>query len=506
MNGAVQDLVIVGRDAPAWLAACVMQSALGPAGLRVTVVELPGLVGPADVYATLPALEPLHARLRIDETRLLAATRGAFSLGKYFHDTTGKSAAFFHAYGSTGARIGHTAFLPNWIKARHFGLPVEFEDFCLTAAAARHGRMLLPDVEIERHGFTDYGYHLPAMPYTAWLRQLALRRGVVLHEAQHIDTLVKPDTPDIAGVILDGDRQILGDFFIDATGERSLLLAGKLGVPRESWRESFPGDRQLVAFAPPIPSLPAYADVRAGEDGWLALHPNQACTHVVHAYSSETPSHRAMENAQRLAKFELQGVEIRNNDPGRRAVAWQRNCVAIGEAACVFDPIHGVDLQAVQLGLVHLLPLFPADADYAAERDEYNKNLQAAFERIRDFQSAHYVLNRYAGPFWERARLTPVSGDLMRRIGVFRARGHVVHYEDESFSIDDWQALLLGHGVLPETWDPAVDRTPPELLKNELRRILGFIRRKVEEQRSHVQYLQGASAASFAPHGERRID
>ena len=91
----------------------------------------------------------------------------------------------------------------------------------------------------------------------------------------------------------------------------------------------------------------------------------------------------------------------------------------------------------------------------------------------------------------------------MRRIGVFRARGNVVHYEDESFSIDDWQALLLGHGVMPETWDPAADRTPPELVKEELRRILGFIRRKVEEQRPHAQYLQSACASSSMP---RRID
>ena len=46
----------------------------------------------------------------------------------------------------------------------------------------------------------------------------------------------------------------------------------------------------------------------------------------------------------------------------------------------------------------------------------------------------------------------------------------------------------------------------PNSLKSELRRILGFIRRKVEEQRSHAEYLQSASAASAAPHRERRVD
>jgi tryptophan 7-halogenase len=503
---AVQDLVVVGRDAPAWLAACVMQSALGPTGLRVTVVELPDVMGAADVYATLPALEALHARLRIDEARLVSGTRGAFTLGKRFQDTTGKTAGFFHAYGSTGSRIDDTEFLPNWIKARHYGLPVAFEDFCLTAAAAKHSRMLLPDAEVERHGFTDYGYHLPAIPYITWLRQLALQRGVARREAHEFEIVMAPDGADIAGLVLDGGERVSGDFFIDATGEGALLLAGKLGVERESWRELFPADRVLVAHAPPIPSQPAYAEVRASETGWLALHPSQECTHILHAYSSDTPSHRAIEHAERLADLGLHGVEIRASNPGRRVAAWQRNCVGLGEAACVLDPIHGVDLQAVQLGLVHLLPLFPVDADYAVERDEYNKNLQSAFERIRDFQSAHYVLNRYGGAFWERARLTPVSRDLLRRIGVFRARGEVAHYEDESFSIDDWQALMLGHGVMPESWDPAVDRTPPELLKNELRRILGFIRRKVEEQRSHSEHLQNASAATTTARRERRVD
>jgi tryptophan halogenase len=282
-----------------------------------------------------------------------------------------------------------------------------------------------------------------------------------------------------------------------------LLIAGKLGTSRESWRDSFPADRLLVAHAAPVPSLPVYADVRAGESGWVALHPSQACTHVIHAYSSEISDEAALAHASRLARFELNGAQIRARAPGRRE-AWVGNCVGVGEAACVFDAIHGVDLQAVQIGLVHLLPLFPVHPDFAIERDEYNKNVRAAFERIRDFQSAHYVLNRYGGDFWARARLTPVSADLMLKIGVFRARGDVVYYEDETFAIDDWQALLLGHGVVPETWDPAADRPDPALVKSELRRMLGYIRRKVEEQRAHSAYLQSAGAASATAPSNRQ--
>jgi tryptophan 7-halogenase len=488
---APRELVIAGRDAPAWLAANVVHSALAPAGVRVTVVELPGTAAPADVHATLPALEPLHRRLRIDENRLLAATRGTFTLGMNFVDETRHAPSFFHAYGSTGARIDNVEFLPHWLKARQHGLPVAYEDFCLTAAAATHGRMLVPDPDIERHGFTDYGYHLPAIPYAAWLKQRALRAGVELVEGRAAHAVRDETSGDLRAVVTDG-RRVTGDFFIDATGSDALLM-NTLGVARESWREAFPADRLLVAHAAPLPAPPAYADVRQGESGWVALHPSQVCTHVVYAYASDTPDDVALAQATRLAGLELHAAQVRVRTPGLRPLAWQGNCVAIGAAACDFDALHGVDLQAVQLGLVHLLPLFPVAADYVVERSEYNKNARAAFERIRDFQSAHYALNRYGGAFWDRARLTPLSAELLRKIGVFRARGDLVHYEDESFDIADWQSLLLGHGVIPETWDPAADRTPPEVVKGELLRILGFIRQKVESQRPHAQFLSNRS-------------
>jgi tryptophan halogenase len=497
---APRDVVIVGRDAPVWLAACVLQRALAPAGVQLTVVELPGLSRPADLYATLPALEALHTRLGIDEGRMLGATRGAFALGKNFVDTANHGPAFFHAYGSTGARIDDTEFLPHWIRARRAGLTLGYEEFCLTAAAAKHGRMLLPDAEIEAAGFTDYAYHLPAIPYGEWLKSLAQRRGVAAHEARAAQVELHADG-SIAALGLDGGRRVAGDFFIDLTGSEAQLLGATLGVALESWRNAFVVDRTLTAFGPPLTPLPIYSEIRAWTAGWTGLYASQACTHVVQAYSSELASDTAaFEAAMSVARLDLRNAVVRASDPGRRTLAWHRNCVALGDAACTFDPLHSVDLQAVQVGLVHLLPLFPVAGDYDVERNEYNENVRAAYLRLRDFQSAHYRLNRYgASPFWRRAREKPVSHELTHRLAAFRARGEAVHYEDESFSIDDWRGLLLGHGVQPETWDPAADRTPAESVKQELRRQLDFIRHKVEGLDSHATYLRSVGAVAAHP-------
>jgi tryptophan halogenase len=493
---AVKDLIIVGRDAPVWLAASVMQFALAPAGVKVVVIELPSEVAPPDVYATLPALEPLHSRLGIDEGRLVGATQATFSLGKNFIDIAAGGPSFFHPYGSTGARIDNKEFLPNWVKACRFGLPVAFEDFCLTAVAAKQGRMLVPDPDIESYGFTDYAYHLPAIPYAAWLKVLALRRGVAVHEARVINPVLHAEEGAIAAIELDGGRRVAGDFFLDVTGAQSQLLGSALGVSRESSHEEFVADRMLVAFGAPIDPVPIYSEIRACADGWVGLYPSQACTHVVYTYSSElTSDDAALRAATSAARIPLNGAVVRKRQPGRCTFAWERNCVAIGEAAATFDPIHAVELQALQIGLVHLLPLFPVRSEYAVERAEYNQNVRSAFERIRDFQAAHYLLNRYGtGPFWAGARQVPPGDKLRHKIDAFRARGDVVFYEDETFMIDDWQALLIGHGVMPESYDPAIDRTSPDLIKNEFRRILGFIRDKVQEQCTHSFYLQSVCA------------
>ncbi len=486
----IRELVIVGRDAPVWLSACVMQYALGPAGVNVTVVELPPRTQPADLCISLPALEALHGRMRIDESRLIAATRAAFTLGRRFVDGSGSAPPFFHAHGSIGTRIDRKEFLPQWLRARAQGLDTSFEEFSLTAAAARCGRMLLPDAATEGFGFTDYGYHLPAIPYAAWLRQLALRRGVKTLATRTLE--VRSDARGIGALLLEDGRTIAGDFFLDVTGPEA-LLATALGVEVENWRDGFVVDRVLSGCGELRAPLPIHSEIRADATGWVAVAASQLCMHVQHAYCSAlVPEAMALENAAGMA---LRQVVVRERHPGRRVRAWEKNCVAIGEAACVFDPLHFLDLHSVQLSLVHLLHLFPVQDDFGVERTEYNQNLRSAFGRMRDFQSAHYFLNRYGlnradGDFWSRARTTAVSQELAHKIDAFRARGETVHYEDETFNIDDWQALFIGHGLLPETWDPAVDRTPVETCQHELGRIRDFIRRKVEEQRTHSAYLQ----------------
>jgi tryptophan halogenase len=474
-------VVVAGRDAPLWLTAAALSRALGPSGVTVEAVELPSALAPVDVYASFPALEALHNQLRIDEAGLLRATGASLTLGQNFTDLAGALPAFLHAYGSAGTQIGGRDFFAYWVKARAHGLNVPLDDFSLTAAAARQGRLMLPDEESEIYGRCDYGYHLPAIPYARLLREAAVRQGIAIHAAESL--AVEREGDEIRALDLGEGRRITGDLFVDTDG----VLLDPANF--RSWRAHFPADRMLAAAGPAFADLPVYAENRAGPAGWTALHPGRPATFVTHAWSSALASdEQALAAATAASGLPLAGAVARAAEPGRPVTPWLGNAVTLGAR---FDPVHRVDLLGLQISLAQLLADFPASASYAAERDEYNRASTEALDRIRDFQSAHYALARYEGPFWEAARAGTVSPELAHAVALFRARAELAPFEEENLPPDSWRALFLGHGLEPQSWPPVIDRVPPEEVKAQFRRMLGFVREQVLRQPTQSAWLAG---------------
>lgn len=477
-------VVIVGRDAALWLTAAAVRQALGPTGIEVTAIELPTALGPASAYATLPAIEALHSKLELDEAQLLQKTGGSFSLGWNINGPGRKP--FFIAHGSYGAPIQGNDFFAYWLKARQFGLDVAFEDFSPTAMAARHGRVLLPDEDLEQFGRSDYAYHLPAIAYVSLLKSTAQKLGVHIHHALEIDVERDSASGHIRAVTPRGNAAIEGDLFIDASGSQRILAEVPTQSGTEDWSAFFPMDRRLVARGEPFRTLPTYAELRLAETGWTALLASQAATHVVHAFGgADEAGEESLEKAASAAGLALKDAAVERIGVGIRNEAWAANCVAIGRSACELDPLFDLDLHVIQLGVVHLLSLFPAATVIGAERAEYNRITRSAFERLRDFQAALYTLAHHA-------KSAPAT--LQQKLAVFRARGAIAPMEDETFNANQWRALLIGLGLMPESWPPAIDATTPEQMKDGFRRILAFVGAKVREQPAHDRYLADIGA------------
>jgi tryptophan halogenase len=477
MSGAPRHVVAVGRDADLWLTVTALRQALRPTGVEVTAIELPTRLGPASSYATLPAIESLHSRLGLEEAAMLRSTGGSFSLG--YNVVVPGGAPFLLAHGSYGAPIEGAEFFPLWLKARRFGLNASLEDFSPTAMAARHRRMLLPDEETETFGRTDYAYHLPAIAYASLLKSHAQRLGVAIHHTVQVGIERDSDTGFIRAITPRTGPEIAGDLFIDATGPEAILIGGALGVSSEDWGAFFPFDRRLTARAERFRSVPCYAELRVSPGSWTALYGNQTATHVVRSYRLEDETDKvAVAAAIAESGMALGDITIASFAPSVRTAAWSGNCIAIGGSACALDPVFDLDLHSIQLGIVHLLSLFPTTPNGDAERSEYNRVARSLFDRLRDFQAALYAPIGASRP-----------ESLAHKIGIFAARGAIAPMEDETFSTDQWRALFVGIGLSPDSWSPAIDVTPPERMKEGFRRILEFVGSKVVEQPTQDQYL-----------------
>jgi tryptophan 7-halogenase len=480
----VSKVVIIGRDAPLWLSALALYRALAPAGVTVEVVELPGLVQAQDIHTSLPALEAFHRQLGLDEHALLKRTGGSFTLGQSFQGFAGDDGAFFHPYGSHGFPITTTgaAFLHYVTRARRQGLGAAFEDFSLTAAAAKQGRFIVPDDDVMAFARSDYGYHLPARAYAEALSEAVRAQGIAVHPARHV-TVEWQEGGDIAAV-----NGISGDLFVDASGSASVLVRGALATPFDSW-PGFPADRILTASGPRLRSLPPYARIQALDNGLLGMFAAQDATRITYAFNSQAESDEAALQMAATSRLRLGDAVVTPLEQGR-SEPWVRNVVAIGEAACVFDPVDGLSLHSVQAGLVHLLGLFPRDGHRVPERAEYNRRMGRMSIRARDFQLVRYHLSRRVQPFWQRARAHAMPAELRERIEAFTVAGQVPLFDEDTFEIDSWNAILIGHGLSPEAYDPAADLAGDHILMDHFRRIFSGIRLKAERAPSHDEYLE----------------
>ena len=500
MSRPIARVVVVGRDAAGWLSAFALQRAFGRTGLAVQMIELPSRLSTVDVFAALPTLANFHRLLGLDDNEVVSACAGVYVQGQRFSDWSKGKPAFMHAYDTQGVAINHVDFIQYWVKARAEGLAVSLEDFCLGAAAAKQNRYVLINDTTEAFSTAAHGYHLDARTYVRLIKQCALKTGVVSTAGQI--AAVNRSGAHIQSVVLSDGQLVEGDLFIDASGVEAALIGAMPEAPFESWRHWFGADRTMVASVKRLAPLPAFSQISACRNGWIGLYPLQNRTALKCVFDSSGHSDEEMANtigSTTGLRIESE-VVVAPLEPGARARPWVGNCIAIGEAAAVLEPLDAVQLHVIQLGLSRLIGLFPVDAEALLEADAYNADITAHIENIRDFQIAHYKLNqRFDEPVWDRARAMNIPDSLAYKLDLFAQRGRVALYDHESFEIENWNAIFIGHGVMPRGYDPLADALPREEQIAKFKGMLHFIAKEVRTMPSLDAHLE-----IHAPYGGAR--
>jgi tryptophan halogenase len=76
---------------------------------------------------------------------------------------------------------------------------------------------------------------------------------------------------------------------------------------------------------------------------------------------------------------------------------------------------------------------------------------------------------------------------------LFKERGRLPIYEEETFSRDSWLAVLFGQGVIPERTDPLIDTLSPGQADQAMAKLRETIAAIVPTLPSHATYLRNLS-------------
>ena len=182
---------------------------------------------------------------------------------------------------------------------------------------------------------------------------------------------------------------------------------------------------------------------------------------------------------------------------GRRREGWTKNVVAIGLSSGFLEPLESTSIQLIMDGVSRLTALMPDRHFAPALAAEFNRQMAYRYESVRDFIILHYKLGeRRDSAFWRYCAEMPIPDNLAHQIELFRSSARVAIIEPEGFGVPSWASILFGLGIVPEHYDPYVDRVDAAIVKQHLAGVHEAIRRTVLNTPSHGDFLARLIARS----------
>lgn len=451
---SVNSIVIVGGGTAGWLAAAAIGK-IYQGRVNVTLLESEsiGTVGVGE--ATIPTMLAFHKLIGIPEAEVMRATHATFKLGINFRNWGEIGEDYIHAFGQVGRIFWGGEFQHFWAREKSLGVNSSFGAYCLEHEAARAGKFAVSENPI-----LNYAFHFDAALYAKYLRNFSENLGVVRLEGKVISAEQDLDSGFIKRLHLDDGSTLDGDFFIDCTGFRGLLIEETLKTGYENWQHWLPCDSALAVQSEKVGPAPAYTGSTAHEFGWQWRIPLQNRTGNGVVYSSRFADQEWAEKTliKNLDGKMLTAPRLIEFKTGRRKMGWNKNCIALGLASGFLEPLESTSIHMVTSALIRFLRLFPLHGIQPTLVEEYNRQSREEAESIRDFIILHYhATRRDDSNFWSHVRTMSIPETLRHRIDMFVESGMVFLGGDELFRTNGWSQVLIGQGFIPKRYQPMVD-------------------------------------------------
>ena len=497
------DVVIVGGGTSGWMTAAALAKVLqGRYRIRLVESDEIGTIGVGE--ATIPMISLFNRLLDFDEDDFVKQTQGSFKLGIEFVNWARLGDRYIHGFGVVGQENATVDFHQYWLKQHLAGKALGLEHYSINTAACLGSKFMRPRLEMPNSPLSQiaYAFHFDASLYARFLRGYSEERGVQRIEGRIADVELRAADGErgghVAALRLQSGQRIEGDFFIDCSGFRALLIEGALKTGYEDWSHWLPCDRAVAVPCASVAEITPYTRSTARQAGWQWRIPLQHRIGNGHVFSSQYISE---DEATAVLMSNLDGEPLAEPRPirfqtGKRRLAWNKNVVSIGLACGFIEPLESTSIHLVQMGIAHLLTMFPAAGFEDADRDRYNRVMSQEYEWVRDFIILHYkATERSDSAFWTYCRTMEVPPALQARIDLYRSHGRVYREGNELFTKLSWLQVMQGQRVTPRSYHPLADLRSEAEIDDYLGEVSGVIKACVAAMPSHNRYIADNCAA-----------
>lgn len=444
MQKPVTSFVVLGGGSAGFLSALCLRVRFPTQ--PITLIRSPevGIIGVGEgTFAFVPPF--LHGYLNIDPTDYHARTQTTWKLGTRFE--WGKRSHFFYTFDKQiDDRVKRLRF--------HNGYYLfdDMSDASISASLMEQEKAFAaqpngaPDI---RH---THGYHIENERFVGYLENVARQRNITIIEG----TVEKVNQTDagIESLLLNDGRVMAGDFFVDCSGFRSLLLEKAMGASYYSFKKTLYCDRAITGSwdrtDEPIKPFTTSETMDAGWC-WRIEHPEKIIRGYVHSSDFISEEAATEEFLRKNPKVKKTGLV--RWPSGYRPEAWIKNVVAIGNACGFVEPLEATNLAVIcsQAKAVTDLLYYTDGQVTQSQIDGICGIFRHMWLNIRDFLGVHYRFNdRLETPFW-RACVNDVDlGDAAPLVEYYKENGPDLmmrtEFErpQEQFGLEGFYCILMG--------------------------------------------------------------
>lgn len=495
----IKKIVIAGGGTAGWMAAAALSKFVGSVAEIVLIEsEAIGTVGVGE--ATIPQIQRFNGMLGIDEAAFMRECRATFKLGIEFNNWGHIGESYLHTFGYSGIDLNHLDFHHYWLRSqKEMGSNKSLWDYSAHHKAAYQNKFAhMPKIGKTAISGLSYAYHFNSGLYGKFLRRYAEAAGVTRREGIIDDVTLAAESGLIESLKLNDGSVIEGDFFIECTGFRGLLIGEALGVKYHDWSHWLPMNRAFAVASEKADELLPYTKATAHDAGWQWRIPVQDRTGNGHVFSSEftTEDDARQTLLDNLDTAPMGEPRLLKFVTGRRDKFWHKNCLSLGLSSGFMEPLESTSIHLIQANISKLIELFPNKDFSEAGISEYNRLITNEFDLIRDFLILHYHrTDRTDTEFWNYMRTMDVPDSLKAKMEMFDETALIYKDPDDLFGQSSWLQVMVGQGLLPETYHLRANGLSEAQLGEFLGNVETLIDRAVSQVGSHQDYINHYCAA-----------